>query len=64
VTNAQLLQVLARALRAAADELERALSSDPPASSPRVPDRPAQPVDELARERARAALRRHGILRT
>jgi hypothetical protein len=63
MTNAALILVLARALRAAADELERAGTSDSTPTRSRIPERPAREVDELAQRRADDALRRHGILR-
>lgn len=63
MTNAQLVQVLARALRAAADELERGATTDSTPTRSRIPERPAREVDELSQRRADDALRRHGILR-
>lgn len=64
MTNAQLVKLLARVFRAAADELERAAAAEAPAPTrSRIPERPAREVDELAKRRADAALRRHGILR-
>jgi hypothetical protein len=43
VTNAVLVRVLARALRAAADELERASATDTRQPSTRVPSSPRHP---------------------
>lgn len=54
MTNAQLVQVLARALRAAADELERGSKIEASKSKPKPPAE----VPELTRRRARGVLER------
>jgi hypothetical protein len=60
VTNAVLVRVLARALRAAADELERASATDTRQPSTRPVEPPASEPDEVSRARASVALRRLG----
>lgn len=62
MTNAQLVKLLARVFRAAADELERAAAAEA------APERhgeirpPSRPVTDLVRERATRALRRAGMV--
>jgi len=61
MTNAHLVRVLAAALRAAADELERAGAELAPANHGEI--RPSgRPVSDLVRERATRALRRAGMV--
>ena len=63
MTNALLARALASALRAAADELERAAAGDTRQPSTRTVEPPETPPDDLSRHRAAVALRRLGVLR-
>lgn len=61
MTDRVVLLAFARALRAAAEELERALVELPSGRRPRVPSPPPEPVSEIDAARSRAILRRKGI---
>jgi len=62
MTDSRLLLAIARILRAAAEEAERCASEAEPVRSPSEIRATGKPVSELAAQRARAALRRAGIL--
>jgi hypothetical protein len=61
MTDRLLVKAIARALRAAADELERAMAEEAP--RPRIKPAPAPPavVDELTQARADRVLTRLGL---
>ncbi len=62
MTDSRLLHAIARILRAAAEEAERcAAEADPPRQQGEIRTS-GRPVSEVAAQRARAALRRAGIL--
>ena len=63
MTNALLARALSAALRAAADELERAAAVDTRQPSTRTVEPPETTPDDLSRRRAAVALRRLGVLR-
>ena len=63
VTNSSFAKAIAAAMRAAAAELERSAAEESTPTRSRLPTRAPEEVDELAKKRADAALRRLGILR-
>jgi len=64
MTNAALVKIIVRALRAAANELERGAGEErPPTASSRAVPPSDRPVDEVTRARVLKTLQARGIVK-